>query len=256
MKTLAATFVAIPIVLYVVACALLYLGQRDMMYFPTPIVARALAEELRLEANGESLKIWHRPRPTPKALLYFGGNAEDVARSIATLRTALPDHSLYLTNYRGYGGSSGEPSEEALYADAVALYDHARQTHASVSVVGRSLGSAVAAELAAVRPVERLVLVTPFDSIENVVKDRFGLLPVSLLLKDKYELIGRVPQITAPVLIVLAANDVVVPRARSLALIQAFEGRDFEAVVLRGTGHNTIDGSADYLGILRDFFAG
>jgi pimeloyl-ACP methyl ester carboxylesterase len=255
MKTLAAMLVGIPIVIYLVACVLFYNGQRGMMYFPTPAVEGAVAEELRLPANGEDLKIWYRLRPTSKAMLYFGGNAEDVARSIANLRTVFPDHSLYLMNYRGYGGSTGEPSEQAFYADAVALYDLVQQTHATISVIGRSLGSAVAAELAAVRPVERLALVTPFDSIENIVRQRFGYLPVSLLLKDKYELIRRVPAIDAPVFLILAENDEVVPRERSLALIEAFADGNVEAVILSGTDHNSIGNSPDYLGSLRDFFS-
>lgn len=255
MKMLAAMLIGIPIVIYLVACVLFYNGQRGMMYFPTPAVEGAVAEELRLEVNGESLKIWHRPRATSKAVLYFGGNAEDVARSIANLRTVFPDHSLYLMNYRGYGGSTGEPSEGAFYADAVSLFDRVHETHASVSVIGRSLGSAVAAELAAVRPVERLALVTPFDSIENIVKQRFGFLPVSLLLKDKYELIRRVPAIDTPVFMILAENDEVVPLERSLALLEAFSDGEVEAVILSGTDHNTIGNSPDYMGSLRDFFA-
>lgn len=255
MKTLAAMLVGIPVAIYLVACVLVYVGQRDMMYFPTPNVERSVADDLRLETDGARLKIWHRARPTSQAMLYFGGNAEDVARSIANLRTALPDHALYLMNYRGYGGSTGEPSEAAFYADAVALYDHVKASHATISVIGRSLGSAVAAELAAVRPVAKLALITPFDSIANVVNEHFGYLPVGLLLKDRYELIRRVPAITAPVLIVLAEHDDVVPRERSVALIEAFGSADMEAIVLGGTEHNTIDGTYEYLSELRDFFS-
>ena len=113
MRTLIWMLIAIPIVLYLVACGLFYSGQHRMMYIPTQESRRAIAEELRLEANGETLKIWHRRRPGSQAVLYFGGNAEDVARSIASLRTAFSDHSLFLMNYRGYGGSTGEASEEA-----------------------------------------------------------------------------------------------------------------------------------------------
>lgn len=254
MKTLVALFVGIPLVIYLVACVLLYTGQRDMMYFPTPPVDAA-AEALQLEANGETLKIWHRPRPSSNALLYFGGNGEDVARSIANLRTVAPDYALYLMNYRGYGGSTGQPSEDGFYADAVALYDLVKETHSKISVIGRSLGSAVAAELATVRPIERLVLVTPFDSIENVVKERFGYLPVSLLLRDKYELVRRAPKIEAPVFLVLAENDQVVPRERSIALLEAFAEGEVEAAVLAGTDHDSIGISPDYLINLRDFFS-
>jgi uncharacterized protein len=253
-KTLVAMLVGIPLVIYLVACVLLYTGQSDMMYFPTPEVD-APAEVVRLEANGETLKIWHRPGTSSKALLYFGGNAEDVARSIATLRTIFPDDAVYLLNYRGYGGSTGEPSEDGFYADAVALYDLVKQTHSRISVIGRSLGAAVAAELATVRPIERLALVTPFDSIENVVKERFGYLPVSMLLRDKYRLFTRVPEIDAPVFLVLAENDQVVPRERSMALIEAFADSNVEAVILAGTDHNSIGISPDYLINLRDFFS-
>jgi uncharacterized protein len=253
-KTLLAMLVGIPLVIYLVACFLLYTGQQDMMYFPTPEVDAA-AEVLRLESNGETLKIWHRPRSSGRALLYFGGNAEDVARSIANLRTIFPDYDVYLMNYRGYGGSTGEPSEAGFYADAVALYDLAKQSNSTVSVIGRSLGSAVAAALATVRPVARLALVTPFDSIENVVKERFGFLPVSLLLRDKFEIASRVADIDAPVFLVLAENDQVVPRDRSMALIEAFADGEAEAVILGGTDHNSIGTSPDYLGDLRDFFS-
>jgi pimeloyl-ACP methyl ester carboxylesterase len=240
---------------YGLFCAMLYTGQRDMLYFPTAEVGAAAAQDMRFESGGESLKVWHYPRETDRAVLYFGGNAEDVSRSVATLRTAFPDAALYALNYRGYGGSTGEPGEQAFYADALALFDIAHRDHASVAVVGRSIGSGVATYLASQRDVDRLVLVTPFDSMLNVVRERYWMFPIALLLRDVYDSAARADDIDAPVLMLLAEQDSVVPFERSMELLRAFDRDDIEAFVLRGTDHNSIGGSADYLRLLRDFFA-
>jgi pimeloyl-ACP methyl ester carboxylesterase len=240
---------------YGLFCAMLYSGQRDMLYFPTPEVGGAVAQDLRFESGGETLKVWHYPRTTSKAVLYFGGNAEDVSRSVATLRTVFPDAALYALNYRGYGGSTGVPSEQAFYADALALYDLARRDYPSISVVGRSLGSGVAVYLAAQRDVERLALVTPFDSILSVVKERYWMFPVSVLLRETYDSAARASVIDEPVLMLLAEQDSIVPLAHSMDLLRAFERDDIQAFVLRGTDHNSIGSSPDYLRFLRDFFA-
>jgi pimeloyl-ACP methyl ester carboxylesterase len=173
--------------LYLLLCAWVYATQRGRIYFPTPEVDHPGAEALWLESQGERIKVWAVSRPGPRALIYFGGNADDAAAHIDLFAAALPEHSLYLVNYRGYGGSSGRPSESGLAADARAVYDHVRKAHPHIAVVGRSLGSGVAVCLAGERPVERLVLVTPFDSLVNLAKTYFGWLPVGLLLQDRYD---------------------------------------------------------------------
>jgi len=240
---------------YGLFCALIYTGQRDMLYFPTPEVGGAVAQDLRFDSAGETLKVWHYPRVSDKAVLYFGGNAEDVSRSVATLRTIFSDSAIFALNYRGYGGSTGTPSEEAFYADALALYDLARTDHANIAVVGRSIGSGVATYLAAQRDVARLALVTPFDSMLNVVKERYWMFPVSLLLNDVYDSATRAASIDEPVLVLLAEQDSIVPLEHSMDLLRAFGRDDIQAFVLRGTDHNTIGSSDDYLRLMRDFFA-
>ena len=102
-------------------------------------------------------------------------------------RAAFPDRSLFLVNYRGYGGSSGQPSEAALFADALAIFDHVRREHSEIAVMGRSLGSGVAVLVASERPVEQLVLVTAFDSLVNVAREYLRWLPVGRLLRDRYD---------------------------------------------------------------------
>ena len=112
-----------------------------------------LVTTLTLAADGAQVLVSVRERSGPNGLLYFGGNAEDVSYNLPSLSTAFSDYAIYLMHYRGYGGSSGKPSEAALVADALALFDKVNTEHQNITVVGRSLGSGVAVHLASLRPV-------------------------------------------------------------------------------------------------------
>jgi pimeloyl-ACP methyl ester carboxylesterase len=246
-------FAAAFAVAYALLCGWMYATQRSQMYFPTPPSAAAQAQEWWVESAGERIKVWVVSRPGPAALLYFGGNAEDVAGTVESLRQGIPDRSLYLVNYRGYGGSTGRPTEAGLREDAIAIYDAVRRRHAEVAVMGRSLGSGIAVQVASVRPVERVVLVTPFDSLANVAATHFPWLPVRTLLKDRYDSAARAGDVRAPVLMVIAAGDEIVPRRRSEALAAAFRPGQAEVVIVPDVGHNTLDLSSDYLQLVRRF---
>lgn len=250
---IAMSFLAVPAVIYLGLCAYVYATQRSMMYFPTAETDHPTAQVMRLDSGGASLKIWTVPRLGPKALIYFGGNAEDVAGNLDAFAATFPGHSLYFVNYRGYGGSSGRPTESALFADALAVYDRIGKQHSGISVIGRSLGSGVAVYLASQRPVDRLALVTPYDSLADVAKSHFPLLPVRLLLRDRYNSADRASAVDAPVLVVIAENDEVIPRARSKALVDAFPARRVRVEEIRGVGHNTLDASPHYLRSIQAF---
>jgi pimeloyl-ACP methyl ester carboxylesterase len=238
---------------YVAFCVFMYATQRSQMYFPTPESRHPQAAVEYVASGGERIKVWHVARPGTQALVYFGGNAEDVAGNIDELARRFPAHSLYLVNYRGYGGSSGQPTEEGLCADALAVFDFAVARHAVIAAMGRSLGSGVAAYLASRRPVSRLVLVTPYDSLVNVGRAHFGYLPVGLLLRDRYEAARLAPAVAAPVLMVIAEHDEIIPRARSDALLAAFRPGQVETAVIRGAMHNTLDLSPDYVDAVEEF---
>jgi hypothetical protein len=240
-------------VAYLALCAWVYATQRAQIYFPTPPSVAPGARTLWLEHAAGRTQVLVVARPGPAALLYFGGNAEDVAANVDRFAAALPRHSLFLVHYRGYGGSSGRPSEAALREDALALFDHVRRDHAEIAVVGRSLGSGLAVQLASARPVARLALVTPFDSLVNVARTYFRWLPVGLLLKDRYDSAAHARDVQAPVLIVAAAEDEIIPRARTEALAAAFDPGQVAVEVVPGVGHNTLDLSPRYLAALREF---
>lgn len=236
----------VPAGLYASLCLVMFLTQRSQLYFPVRESVAPGATPMLFAANGAEIKVWSVERPGPAALLYFGGNAEDVGASIGMFAGRLPGHSLFFVNYRGYGGSTGQPSENALVADAIALYDRLHARYAEVSVIGRSLGSGVAVQLATARALKRLALVTPFDSLVNVARSHFRWIPVGMLMRDRYDSASRASAITAEVMVVIAEADEIVPRARSDALINAFRIRP-RVVVLEGARHNGLDLDPRYL---------
>jgi len=154
-------------------------------------------------------------------------------------------------HYRGYGGSSGTPSETALVADALRLFDHVRTQHADIVVIGRSLGSGVAVQLASARPAERLVLVTPYDSLQGLAARQFPYVPVRWLLRDKFASVAYAAKITAPTLLIAAEYDEVIPRSSTEALHARFAAGVATLHVVSGTGHNTISSSPEYTSLLR-----
>ena len=250
------TVISIAVLIYVGFCAFIYASQRNAIYYPTPEVHVPEVADIRLDSDGETLKIWHLAYADgSSAIIYFGGNAEEVSGNIPQFRNIFPQHNVYLVNYRGYGGSTGSPSESGLYKDALAVFDEIRSSYTNISVIGRSLGSGVATYLATARDINRLILVTPFDSIENVARNAMPLLPVSLLLKDKFDSIGRVADIDAPVLIVTAENDEIITKGHSDALARAFPESQVTQEVIADTGHNTIEMSPRYSSVLSMFLA-
>lgn len=240
-------FVAAIVVLYVGLCVLLFFLQRSLIYFPHQRASGASETTAKLQVPGAELRLSVRPWQGPKALLYFGGNAEDVSASLPELSSAFPDYALYLLHYRGYGGSSGKPSERALYSDALALFDKVRADHSEIVVVGRSLGSGIAVRLASTRPVSRLVLVTPFDSLLDLAAQQFPYFPVRWLLLDKFESSRFAPEVRVPTVIVVAEHDEFIPRWSSERLYSRFAKGVATYQVIPGVSHNTISESSAYL---------
>ena len=243
-------------VVYMGLCVYLFAMQRSLIYFPVGADRDVPADDLRIPSGGESLQVWNLSPGQPKALIYFGGNAENVSQNLPAFAEFFPDYSLYLVNYRGYAQSTGSPTEDALYADALSVYEHVRRKHTDVAVIGRSLGSGVATYLAAQRPVERLALVTPFDSLVNVAQSAYPFMPVSLFLRDRYDSLGRAPSIAAPTLILMAARDRIIPARRSEALVAGFAPAQVVVKVIDDADHNTIGQFADYGKALSGFFQG
>ncbi|NQD91069.1 hypothetical protein HP532_00200 [Pseudomonas sp. CrR25] len=245
------SLLALVVALYLGICLALWVFQRSLIYFPQPRAVDSPATILRLPQSDVEVLVSVWPHDGPDALIYFGGNAEDVSLNLPALTQTFPDHALYLLHYRGYGGSAGAPSEEAIQRDALALFDHVRAAHPRVAVIGRSLGSGVAVRLASQRPVAQLVLVTPYYSLEELAVAQFPALPVRWLLKDRFESWRYAARITVPTLLILAEHDEVVPRASSAKLYGHFPPGVARLSVIPGTGHNSLSESPRYLALLQ-----
>ena len=244
------TLAAVVTISYLGLCLALFVFQRSLIYFPQPR-SHLIGATITLPVDGAEVLITVRPHSGPNALVYFGGNAEDVSYNLPGFSTAFPDHAVYLLHYRGYGGSSGKPSEAALFADAIALFDKIRPEHENIVVVGRSLGSGVAVHLASVRPVARLVLVTPYDSLQELAADHFPYFPVRWLLLDKFESWKYAPLVNAPTLIIAAEHDEVIPRKSTESLFSRFRTGVAVLEVVARTSHNSISESREYIPLLK-----
>ena len=245
------TLAGIVLLLYAAACVALFLLQRSLIYFPQPSAHGKAADRLKLQADGAEVHVSHRPHTEAKAVIYFGGNAEDVSASAPDLAAAFPDRAIYLMHYRGYGDSTGSPSEAALHADALLLFDKVHRTQPDITVIGRSLGTGVAVRLATERPVNRLVLVTPYENLQDIAASQFPIFPVRWLLQDRFDSGSFASRVTAPTVIIAAGHDEVIPRWSTEQLATRFSKGIATMHVIPQTGHNTISDSRIYLDLLR-----
>jgi len=234
---------------------LMYLAQDSLIFHPQPlpeaqrasIAQRASVESLFIDAaDGTRLHAWHaKGKPGASLVMYFGGNAEEVSWMLDDAARRTPEASWLLVDYRGYGSSGGSPSEKALTGDALRWYDRLSSQYQKTYVFGRSLGSGVAVHLAAHRPVAGVILVAPFDSLVEVGKRHYPFLPVSWMLKHRFDSVEIAPRISAPLLCIVAAGDEIVPAEHSKRLYDAWGGEK-RWVGLDGAGHNSTDGAANY----------
>jgi hypothetical protein len=244
---------------------LMYLAQDQLLFYPRPldlaeraalVKRHAYANEVLIESDsGERLQAWHVPgEPQRPLVIYFGGNAEEVSWMLEDARTRAPGLGWLLVSYRGYGGSEGSPSEAAIRADALRWHDHALTALGAKEVIafGRSLGSGAAVFLASQRPVKSVVLVTPFDSLVEVAKHHYPLLPVKALLRHRFDSASRAPRIAAPMLCVAAERDEVIPAVHARRLYEAWGGPK-RWVLLEEASHNTTDSHPLFWRSVTDF---
>lgn len=202
--------------------ALLYVSQRSLQYFPesfrtAPAAAgMPAAEEVLLDTpDGEKVIAWHvPPRGDQPVFLYLHGNGGSLRYRVDRYRALTADGTgLVALSYRGYGGSTGHPTEAGLIADAQTAYAFAVARYGAkrIDLWGESLGTGVAVALAAEKPIGRMVLQAPFTSAADVGATRYWYMPVRLLMKDQYRSDLRIGAVTAPVLVLHGEHDTIVP---------------------------------------------
>ena len=244
--------IVVLLVCYIISIGLLAYFQRSFIYLPSADINHGL-KEIAVDVENAKLKIIVLNEGHENAILYFGGNAEGVYANSDNFLEHFKDYTIYLVNYRGYGGSSGEPSEESIYDDALLIYDKLTSKHKNISIIGRSLGSGVATYVSSKRNVRKLILITPFDSIENIAKEKFPFYPIELILSDKYDSIDRAKYIKAKTLILMAKNDTLIPNKNSIKLYNAFALLKAQKQIFNGVGHNDIQMADGYFFAIEKF---
>src|ERR1700724_2313080 len=237
---------------YLAGVAVVFFKQRSML-FPIPPVGRTAPdaagfpeaeEHVLTTADGEKVIVWHVPaKPGHAVILYFPGNGDYLAGRISRFRGMTSDGTgLVALSYRGYAGSSGQPSEPGLLLDAAAAYAFTAARYGADRIVvwGFSLGTGVAGALAAEQPVGKLILEAPYTSLADVAAAAFPFLPVRWLIRDQFHSDERIARVTAPLLMMHGARDPTIAIGfgeRLFALAQ--EPKQF--VRFAEGGHNDLD---------------
>ena len=243
---------ALALASYLVGLAVLFLVQRSFL-FPIPQKTRTTpeaagfpeAEEHFLTtADGEKVIVWHVPaKPGHAVVIYFPGNGDYLAGCVSRFRDITSDGTgLVALSYRGYAGSSGQPSEQGLLQDAAATYAFtaARYKADRIVIWGFSLGTGVAAALAADHPVGKLILEAPYTSIVDVAASLYPIVPVRWLMRDRFHSDERIARVSAPLLIMHGAQDPVIPITMGERLFAlAHEPKQF--VRFAEGGHDNLD---------------
>jgi hypothetical protein len=235
------------------------------LIFPTHAVPSAGpwpkgAERLSLAVgDGKELVGIHIPSDEPHGertlILGFGGNAWNAQDVAEYLHELFPDEDIVSFHYRGYAPSRGSPSAEALIADAPLVYDLAvdRVKPNRIIAVGFSIGSGIAAMLATRRKVDGLILVTPFDSLKAVAQSMFSWLPIGPFFEHEIDAAAAIPKVEAPVAIIGAERDEIVPRQRTEALRVRVPRLVFDRTIARA-GHNDIYMRSDFHDAMHEAF--
>ena len=240
---------------YLLCAAFLYFFQRRLIYYPVADDPDFSAREVSFDNDGTRLHGWVLNPGREKALIYFGGNSEMITHRAAYFEDVFSDYSVYLVNYRGYGKSQGRPNESGLFSDALAIHDQLQERHHSVMAYGRSLGSGVAVYLASQRSLQKLILLTPYDSVASVGQRKYWMFPVRYLLKDRFDSISRVDALRLPVLIASAEHDREIPLQHTLALRDRLRQATVDYLQISGAAHNDIVDFPRYREAVQAFMA-
>ena len=256
---------------YVLITAAMFLFQRQLMYYPdsslpSPEASGLVGVEVVTSTTEDGLDLgaWYRPaRGAAPTVAYFHGNAGHIGHRAGKARPLLEAGlGILLVEYRGYGGNPGSPDERGLLADgraALAFLADRGVGPERIVLYGESLGSGVAVALAAEMaarsaPAAGLVLEAPFTSIADVAQIHYPFLPARWLVRDRFDSAARIGAVRAPVLVLLAEDDRVVPARLGRRLFEAAR----EPKVLRvfpGAGHEDLFEAGAARAVL-DFLAG
>lgn len=238
--------------LYLLALLGIYVFQRDLLYFPSPLYKTPQAANAPLEfkelniktEDGLNLKGWYAPATSKNlTLVFFHGNGGSLRTTGSVYKPYLATgYGFLLAEYRGYGGMPGKPTEAGLYADARASLKSLIASgvkEENIVLFGHSLGSGVATQMAQEFHVRGLILFAPFLSVAKMAQIRFPYFPAEYMTKDRFENFKKIPSIHVPILITSGGRDTVIPPTQGKTLFDlANEPKQF--LFIPGGGHNDL----------------
>lgn len=232
------------VVLYLAVVLALALLQRSLIYPappPTGGVPAGFETTWLKTEDGLDLKAAYRVgRPELPVILFLHGNGDNLdGAESATHALGAAGFGRLLVEYRGYGGNPGKPTEQGLYRDGRAALGWLRAQGIApgrVVLIGNSLGSGTATQLATEQDVAGLVLVSGFTSLPAAASGHYPWLPVSLVMLDRYDNLGKLGAITAPVLLLHGTADTLIPAAHAQRLAAVARHGTLELV--EGRGHD------------------
>ena len=221
-------------VIYALIVGGVYLLQRKLQYFPNPqeVSSPLGSEYLDLKTvqlvsdDGTTTFSWYWPSPGPLTLVFFHGNGGNRGNRLSWIQEFhRRGYGVFILDYRGYGGSAGTPTENGFYQDGQAAIEWLRKnTHQQLIYFGESLGSGVAVEMAIRLPPAALIIQSGFSSAVDVAKKSYPYLPVSLIMKDRYESLKKIDGVTCPLLVIHGQDDSTIPFKLVTALYEAAPG--------------------------------
>lgn len=228
------------VIFYISVCLLLYCYQDDLLFHPQHKSVAEINEHIKDHPNAtisyytmsdgtvvSGLELLDTSKEKKPLIIYFGGNAEEVSHMV-NYKTYFKGYNLAFINYRGFGLSTGKPSEKTLFSDAIEVFDKIKKIENVdtnyIYIIGRSIGTGVATYLSSKRHVKFTVLITPYESMIKVAQEKYPIFPIKLLIKHPFNSEEYAKTIATPMLAIIAKNDEVIPPHHAHALLKKWEG--------------------------------
>lgn len=238
-------------VIYFAFCALVFFFQRKLIYIPSKDLSNYhILESLGMKEiwinSGAKINAWFfLTKSQSEIILYLHGNGGNVSHRAHKFAEIINrGYGLLAIDYRGYGKSSGSPTEWGLYEDAVAalnwLHDK-NYNNQQIIIYGESIGTAVAIEVSQERNFNKIILESPLSSLVDVGKEIYPFLPVSFLLKDRYDSLAKLDKVNSPIFIFHGAEDSIIPEQQSYKLYQNIQNVRKFRKVFTGKNHNDLN---------------
>ena len=242
------------VLLYLGICTLLYFSQDNLLFHPKPQSLNDISKILETAPEFDTLSFVMKDgnrtcgyisKDTIKdklpLVIYFGGNAEEVSH-LSEYKQYFPNTIMTLINYRSFGLSQGVISEQTMFSDALEVYDklmtNPEVDASKVIVIGRSIGTGVATYVSSKRKTSATVLITPYENMIDVAFEKYPFVPISWLIKHRFESDTYAPNIPTPMLALISANDQIIPKHHAYKLKQAWKGKTDALEV--NENHNSI----------------